>query len=189
MDNITLGITGASGATLAARIIGFLAELPNTRLSVVATANGAQVFEYETGKNLGALLQSKNAELFDSRDMFAPIASGSHPVRCMAIVPCSMGTAGKLASGVCDNLLVRAADVCLKERVPLIIAPRESPMHSIHLRNLAALSDLGAIIAPPFPAFYSRETSLDEVYDAIAGRILKCMGFENTLYKPWGNDR
>ena len=189
MDNVTLGITGASGATLAERMIAFLAEQPDIRLSVVATVNGEQVFEYETGTKLEDVLKSKNVTLFDSRDMFAPIASGSHPVRCMAVVPCSMGTAGKLAAGVCDNLLVRAADVCLKEHVPLIIAPRESPMHSVHLRNLAALSDLGAVIAPPFPAFYSRETSLGEVYDAIAGRILKCMGFENTLYKQWGNYR
>ena len=185
MDNVTLGITGASGATLAARMIDFLAAKSNVALSVVATENGAGVFEYETGESLENFLKSKNISLFDSGDMFAPIASGSHQVRCMAIVPCSMGTVGKLASGVCDNLLVRAADVCLKERVPLIIVPRESPMHSVHLRNLATLSGLGAVIAPPFPAFYAGETALEDVYNAITGRILKCMGFKNTSYTPW----
>ena len=185
MDNITLGITGASGATLAPGIVNFLAADLDINLSVVATKSGMQVFEYKMGEDLENFLRTRDIRLFDNEDMFAPIASGSHPTRCMAIVPCSMGTIGKLASGVSDNLLVRAADVCLKERIPLVLVPREMPVHSVHLRNMAELSDMGAVIAPSFPPFYSRQTDLEDVYAAITGRILKCMGVGNTLYEPW----
>jgi len=103
----------------------------------------------------------------------------------MAVVPCSMATAGKLAGGCADNLLTRAADVCLKEGARLVLAPREAPLHAVHLKNLLTLSELGAMIVPPVPAFYNRGSSIDLIVDGIVGRLLKTMGISNTLYKKW----
>jgi 4-hydroxy-3-polyprenylbenzoate decarboxylase len=99
-----------------------------------------------------------------------------------------MATAAKLAGGCADNLLTRAADVCLKEGARLILSPREAPLHAVHLKNLLTLSELGARIVPPVPAFYDRESSYALMVDSIVGRLLKAMGISNTLYKKWGMD-
>lgn len=192
MDSITVGITGASGSVLAKRLLEYLSHL-RIKLYVVITDNGRRVFEYETGEAFEEFL-SKIAENcaevieYEVSDMFAPIASGSFPVDCMAVLPCSMATAAKLATGCGDNLLTRAADVCLKEKTRLVIVPRESPVHAVHLKNLLALSELGAEILLPIPAFYTRTNTLDGIVDELVGRILKSCGFKNNLYKKWSID-
>lgn len=183
--DVIVGITGASGSVLAKVLLKNLSALVDI-CHIVATDNGAQVFEYETGLELGAFLADMpNIVRHSCHDMFAPIASGSFDAPGMAIVPCSMATVGKLANGIGDNLLLRAADVMLKERKTLVIVPRETPMHATHLCNLAKLATLGAVILPPVPAFYDRVETWDNMVNGVVGRILKQLGFTNDLYKKW----
>jgi 4-hydroxy-3-polyprenylbenzoate decarboxylase len=123
--------------------------------------------------------------LLNSRDYFTPPASGSFQHDGMVIVPCSMGTAGRIAHGISDDLLTRAADVCLKERRPLVVVPREMPMSSIMLRNLATLSDTGARVIPACPAWYHRPATLEELADTVVDRILMALGERQESAKEW----
>jgi 4-hydroxy-3-polyprenylbenzoate decarboxylase len=117
--------------------------------------------------------------------MFSSIASGRFQTDGMIIAPCSMGTLSKLSSGITDNLLIRAADVMIKEKRKLILVPRETPLNSIHLRNMLSLSDLNVTILPPMPAFYQKPKTLDEIVNHTVGRILTSLGIENYLYDEW----
>jgi 4-hydroxy-3-polyprenylbenzoate decarboxylase len=126
-----------------------------------------------------------NFRVYGNADLFAPIASGSFPVDGMVIMPCSMSTAAKIATGIGDSLLCRAAACCIKEKTPLVIVPRESPLSSIHLQNLLTLSQNGVYIMPPVPAFYDRVTDFEAMTDAIVGRVLKTAGVTNNLYTQW----
>jgi 4-hydroxy-3-polyprenylbenzoate decarboxylase len=121
-------------------------------------------------------------------DFMAPVASGSAGGDAMVIVPASMGMVGRLAAGVSNSLIERAADVTLKERRPLIVVPRETPFHTIHLRNLLTLSEAGAVVLPAMPAFYTRPRSLQDIADFIAARILDQLGIEHHLVPRWGED-
>ncbi len=114
-------------------------------------------------------------------DLKAPIASGSYPAAGMALVPASMNSIASLANGISGNLLLRAADVCLKERRPLVVVPRETPLHSIHLENMLALSRLGAVILPPDPAFYLKPTSVDDLVRYVVGKVLVSLGIDPEL--------
>ncbi len=122
---------------------------------------------------------------YPNGNMAAPIASGSRPFDAMVICPCSMSTGAKIASGISDNLITRAASVALKERRRLVIVPRETPMSSIHLRNLATLAEAGAIVLPAAPAFYGKPQKVGDLVDFIAGRVLDSLGIENRLYRRW----
>ena len=190
MNTAIVGITGASGAILAKKLLEHLARF-EIDLHVISTGHGEEVFRYETGNELDVFLTFLRGEgtkivRHGIDDMFAPVASGSFGTGgAMVIVPCSMSTAGKLANGCGDNLLVRAADVVLKERERLVIVPRESPVHEVHLQNLLTLSRLGAVIMPPMPHFYSVPKTIDEMHEGIVGRILKTMGLPNELYIKW----
>ncbi len=181
------GITGASGSRIALRMLEYLcgAGYP---LRLVASDTGRAVFRQETGFALETFLTTLGGEslvLEDNRDLFSPIASGSFPAAGMFIVPCSMSTAGRLAAGTGDTLLLRAGDVCIKEGRRLVLSPRETPLSAIHLRNLLALREAGCVICPPMPAFYNRFDSPDQLIDNLAGRILAAGGVENPLYRPW----
>lgn len=187
MKKYIVGITGASGSILSKNVIERLST-QECELNIVATDNGKKVFYYETDilfdnfleqikKNIAKVIIHQNDELF------SPIASGSYYVDCMIILPCSMVTVGKIANGVGDNLLCRAADVCLKEKIKLVIVPRETPLSAIHLKNLLTLSQSGAEIFLPVPMFYSKRQTLEEVYNDISGRILKSGGIESQYFK------
>lgn len=189
MKKYIIGITGASGSILTKRLLEFLSRT-ECELNIVITENGKKVFQYETDISFGDFINSiKGNSAYivehDNADLFAPIASGSHPIDCMIILPCSMATAGKIASCTGDSLLCRAADVCLKEKVRLVISPREMPLSAIHLKNLLTLSENGAVIVPPMPMFYAKDETPEQIYDGIVGRILKSAGVENELYKKW----
>jgi 4-hydroxy-3-polyprenylbenzoate decarboxylase len=121
------------------------------------------------------------------RDYKAPFASGSAGWHAMVVVPCSMGTAARIAHGISDTLLTRAADVMLKERRSLIVVPRETPLSAIHLENLAALARAGALILPAMPSFYGRPTTLEQAIDTVIARILDHLGLEHDLVKRWGD--
>jgi 4-hydroxy-3-polyprenylbenzoate decarboxylase len=180
MGRYVLGVTGASGAVYAARLLAHLKALGHEVL-FVATESGRKVCAYEGFPDL-----DKQADrAFDNRDFFASIASGSFVHQGMAVIPCSMGTLGKLAHGIGDTLLTRAADVCLKERRRLVIVPRETPMSALHLRNQAQLSDLGAVILPASPAFYHRPESLEDLVDTVLSRVLDHLGIEHSVGRRW----
>lgn len=187
MDTWILGITGASGSRIALRIMEYLCA-QGIRLHVVASDSGRAVFRQETGIALEAFLTalgSGGLYLHDNRNLSASIASGSAPAKGMFVVPCSMATAGRLAAGAGDSLLCRAADVCMKEGRRLVLCPRESPLSEIHLRNLLTLRRAGCVICPPMPAFYSRFSTMEEMVDGLAGRVLAAGGIDNDLYKRW----
>lgn len=190
MNKYIIGITGASGSVLTKRLLEYLAQI-ECELNIVATENGEKVFRYETDTELSEFAKrfsessASRLVLHSDGDLFAQIASGSYTVDSMLILPCSMSTIGKIANGTGGGLLVRAADVCIKEKTRLVICPRETPFNSIHLKNMLTLSENGVTIVPPMPMFYTKSESLDDVYDGIVGRILKSAGIENRLYKKW----
>ncbi|MEA2553143.1 MAG: flavin prenyltransferase [Fimbriimonadaceae bacterium] len=190
---LVVGITGASGAIYAQRFLIQAAKhyseifliLSDQALQVAATELGVAPKRegFTTREWLGEELP--NVKLLDSKNYFTPPASGSFRHDGMVIVPCSMGTAGRIANGISDDLLTRAADVCLKESRKLIVVPREMPMNVIMLRNLTTLAEAGAIVLPACPAWYSRPQSLEELADTVVARILQNLGIEQSLHKQW----
>ena len=181
---VVVGITGASGSVLAAAVIDRLLSID---VPVVATASSAarMVWREEMEESFGAALErwdSAGAFTFHPvGELRAPIASGTFPTLGMVIVPCSMATVAAVAHGLADNLVRRAADVCIKERRPLVIVPRESPLSTIHLRNLTELAQLGATILPPEPAFYLRQRTIDDLVDFVAQRAVAALGVTDAL--------
>ena len=179
-----VGITGASGAVLARSTIDRLLTMDH---QVIATASSAarMVWREEVEESFGAALErwadSGLFRYFPVGDLAAPLASGTFPTLGMAVVPCSMGTAAAIASGLSDNLIRRAADVCIKERRPLVLVPREAPLNAIHLENMASLARLGVTILPPLPAFYLKQNSVDEVVDFTVERTLLALGLIDAL--------
>lgn len=186
MKNIIIGITGASGSLYAKKTIEAFVE-KKCHLTIVASKTGEKVFEYETGERLEEFVNqfSSHVHLEDNSNLFASIASGSHLCDGMAIVPCSMSTLGELASGITPSLLTRAADVCLKQKRNLVIMPRETPLTSIHLKNMLTLSDCGATILPAMPGFYQHPKTITDLTAFMAGKVLECFQVEHQLYECW----
>lgn len=180
MGPFIIGITGASGAIYAHRLIRHLKEL-DAEVQVVATEHGKQVVGYE-GQD--ALFDLAN-KVYRNDDLFAEIASGTFRHSGMVILPCSMATLGKIANGIGDNLLARAADVCLKERRKLIVVPRETPMHAVHFQNQKILSDLGAVVLPANPAFYLKPETIEDLVDTVLARVLDHLGLDHPVSKRW----
>lgn len=194
---IAVAITGASGALYAVRTLAALLER-GCHLEIVASDYGRRLLRDELGdaaaiERIGEYLQSRYGEvvrsgsfvLLSNRDLGATIASGSHDCEAMVIVPCSMKTLAGVAHGLSRNLVERAADVMLKERRRLVMVPRETPMSLPQLRNLLACGEAGAIILPAMPAFYQMPSSLDDLADFMAGKILSALGFSHELYPAW----
>ena len=200
MGRFILGISGASGAPYARRVLQALCDSLH-QIDIVVTPSGAKVLEVEedvaiqgSGREaIDALadwverdLSSRaGLVLHDWRNVGADIASGSCAVDGMVVVPCSGGTMARIAHGVSQGLLERAADVCLKERRRLVLVPRETPLSLIHLRNMTAVTEAGAIVLPASPGFYHRPQSVQDLVDAVAGRILHHLGAGSELMKAW----
>lgn len=184
MARFVLGVTGASGSVYARRTAMYLKQFGHS-VTLIATAPGKEVVEYEGEAALFGLCD----EICNVDDFFAPCASGSSDYAGMAVVPCSMGTLGRIAAGTSDNLLVRTADVCLKERRPLVIVPREMPYNLIHIENMATVTRAGAIVIPASPQFYSRPKTIDDLVDTVVAKVLKHLGMPAELLKeivkPW----
>ena len=189
---VVVGITGASGSLLARAAIDVLLDMG---VPVIASASSAarMVWREEMDESFGAALErwadSGEFTHYASGDLAAPIASGTFPVRGMAIVPCSMATAAAVAHGFADNLIRRAADVTLKERRPLVMVPRESPLSALHLENLATAARLGAAVIPPEPAFYLEQETMGDVAAFVTQRVLLALGVIDALpeamqYRP-----
>jgi 4-hydroxy-3-polyprenylbenzoate decarboxylase len=196
-SRVALGITGASGALYAVRTLAALLAA-EVRVDLVVSDFGRRLLADELGPDaavdrLGSYLTARYGVAFASdalavhrnRDVGAAIASGTSPCQAMVIVPCSMKTLAGVAHGLSRNLIERAADVALKERRPLVIVPRETPMSLPQLRNMVLCAEAGAHMLPAMPAFYQRPDTLDDLADFIAGKIVSCLGFEQDLFPAW----
>ncbi len=153
-------------------------------MALVVSEGARAVLREECGID-PATLSAKASRAFDDHDLAAPIASGSVPTRGMAIVPASMNTVAKVALGLGDSLLLRAAQVHLKERRPLVVVPRETPISAVHLRHLATLAELGVVVLPASPPYYTHPTSVQDQTDYLAGKVLDQFGVPHALYRPW----
>ena len=199
MSVYAVALTGGSGAPYALRLLQVMMA-GGHEVHVVVSAAGETVLQIECGVKLGKTPREKAAALatvietpdatrlrvFAPDNLAAPISSGSFPCAGMVIVPCSTGTLGRVANGISSNLIERAADVMLKERRPLVVVPRETPLNEIHLRNMLALRQAGADILPAMPAFYHKPRHISDLIDMIVGRVLDRLGVENTLFHRWG---
>jgi 4-hydroxy-3-polyprenylbenzoate decarboxylase len=184
---VIVGITGASGALYGLRLLDLLSRL-DRETHLIVTRPGAAVLEQETGLTLSQV--SKQATRYwEVDDLFGHPASGSFRTAGMVIAPCSMRTLSAVACSQSSNLLERAADVTLKERRPLVLMVRETPLHPGHLRLMLQAAEAGAIIMPPVPAFYHRPDSLAEVVHHTAARALDLLGLEHDLLQRWGEPR
>jgi len=184
MIRIIVGITGASGAIYGVRALAALQNL-GVETHLVVTPAGITTLRQELDMEMEAL-RTLAACVYDAQDFGAPIASGSFVTQGMLVAPCSIKTLSAIAHSYADNLLVRAADVALKEGRPLLLAVRETPLHLGHLRLMVQAAENGAIIFPPVPAFYDHPTTLEEVVERTVGRMLARLGIANDLFAPWG---
>lgn len=200
---IVVGITGASGSVLGFRLIEELIRLEQP-VELVMTEKSYQVIFEETGLKIAGQDKAANVirhlgmpeeriaqlKVFENNRLDAPPSSGTHLTQGMVIIPCSMGTLGRVANGITDNLVARSADVTLKEHRKLIIVPRESPLNQIHLRNLTTLSQCGVVIIPPMLSFYLPDFgTIQGQIDYTVGKVLDQLGFEHDLYTRWGNQK
>ena len=189
---VIVGVTGASGAVMAKGLVDALLRR-EAEVALVCSSGGRLVWAEEMGRSYAAQIaewhESPHFTEYAIGDLRAPIASGSYPTRGMAVVPCSMNSLSAIAHGRADNLLLRAADVCLKERRALVVTPRETPLHSGHIENMLRVSRLGAVVLPPEPPFYLRPRTIEEVVDFVVDRVLVALGVEDALedthqYRP-----
>jgi len=181
-----MGITGASGAPYARTLLQSL-PVHEVCVHLVTSSAGRLVYELETGQAIERELP-QNAKLYSEKDFTAPFASGSFPTMGMVIVPCSMGSLGAIANGISQNLIHRAADVCLKEKRPLVIVPRETPLNTIHLKNMLSLAEAGATILPPMPGFYHLPQTKDDLVNFVVARIMDQFKIPHSLTAPWNPD-
>jgi 4-hydroxy-3-polyprenylbenzoate decarboxylase len=197
-QRITLAFTGASGMPYGLRLLECLLQADRTVWLLISQAAHI-VASHECDFTLPAQPRAAQAQLsarygakpgrlrvFGREDWLAPVASGSNPADAMVICPCSMGTLAAIAQGLADNLIERAADVMLKERRPLILVPRETPLSTLHLENMLRLSRAGAVIVPPAPGFYTRPQSVADMVDFVVARVLDQLQIPNELIPRWG---
>jgi 4-hydroxy-3-polyprenylbenzoate decarboxylase len=178
-----VAITGASGVVYGRRLLEVLREKKVETYLIVSKA-AEKVVEHEL-KQTKKDLEKLAAHTYDEDDLSAPFMSGSFQTDGMVIVPCTMKTLAGIASGYADNLILRAADVTIKEHRRLVIVPRETPLSVIHLRNMLTLAELGVSVVPAMPAYYHNPMRIDDLVDFVVGKVLDCLGVEHTLYRRW----
>ena len=193
-QRILVGITGASGSIYAERLLQVLtAKLE--RVYLIVTDSGRQVVDHELRKSetdfsLRKILVDKKhprVRIFANDDFFAPVASGSNAPDVAIIIPCSMGTLGRVSHGFSSTLLERVCDVVLKQKKRLILVPRETPLNSLHLHNMVRLSDAGAWLVPASPAFYHRPRTMVDLVDFVVSRVLDCFDFPHDISRRWNS--
>lgn len=183
---VVVGISGASGAPIALRLLRFLREA-NLPAALAVSTGGRRVLQEEADLDVASLGQLCDRVYADD-DLAAPIASGSQPSRGMVVVPCSANTVARLALGLTDTLICRAVHVHLKERRPVIIVPRETPLPTLMLRHLTTLSELGVVVLIASPAYYLRPRTMEETTDFLVGKILDHLAIPHDLYRPWRSE-
>ena len=185
-DRLIIGISGASGVAYGFRALQLLRNA-GVETHLVMTRTAELTLAYETTLKV-ADVRAAAMCVHEIDDMSAPISSGSYPTSGMIVAPCSIRSMSEIATGVTSNLLTRAADVTLKERRRLVLMIRESPLHTGHLRTMTALSEMGAIIAPPVPAFYAKPQTLEDMIDFTVGRVLDLFAIDGPPLRRWGED-
>ncbi len=183
-DEVIIGISGASGVQYGIRLLETLKSMKEFETHLIMSESAKQLIKIETDFSIHDIEQLGD-HVYGDYDFTAPIASGSHRSRGMIVAPCSMKTLASIAIGMSDTLISRAADVCLKERRPLVLMVRETPLNLVHIENMRRAVRAGAHMLPASPAFYSRPESLDDIINFMAGRALDLLGIEHNLYKRW----
>ncbi|MSO92234.1 MAG: UbiX family flavin prenyltransferase [Rhodospirillales bacterium] len=183
-ERLIVGISGASGVIYGIRALEAL-QKAQVEVHLVVSKSAEMTLAYESEVKLADLKALAHTS-YPAQDVGAAISSGSFKTAGMLIAPCSIRTMSEIATGVTSSLLTRAADVTLKERRRLVLMVRESPLHAGHLRTMAALAEMGAIIAPPVPAFYNKPRTVDDIVDHSVGRALDLFGIDVGLVKRWG---
>lgn len=180
---ITVAITGASGSIYAKLFLDFLAQQKNIEVGIVMSDNAKTVWQHELSND--AYRDYSQFTFYDKHDFLAPFASGSAQYDTMVIIPCSMGTIGRIANGISNDLTTRAADVVLKERRKLVLVARETPYNLIHINNMKLITEAGGIICPATPSYYSKPTTIEEVAKTVVDRVIDLVGLKNNAYR-WG---
>ncbi|HUW65959.1 MAG TPA: UbiX family flavin prenyltransferase [Spirochaetia bacterium] len=186
MTRIVVGISGASGAIYGIRLLETLSACPEIETHLVVSEAAGRTIRLETAYSVEQVGRLAH-RVYDNSDIGAAVASGSFRTDGMVVVPCSMKTVSAIANSYNDNLLVRAADVTLKERRKLVVVPRETPLHAGHLKLLVAVAELGAVVLPPMPAFYHLPVTLDDIVNQTVGKILDQFAIEHDLFRRWGD--
>ncbi|MFH1237187.1 MAG: UbiX family flavin prenyltransferase [Candidatus Aenigmatarchaeota archaeon] len=182
-ERIIVGISGSSCAILGVRFLETAKKLGlETHLVISETAE--KIIEHETGLKVGDV-KKLASKVYGYRDLFAPIASGSFQTKGMVIIPCSMKTLAGVASGYSDNLMLRAADVCLKERRKLVLVARETPLSLIHIENMKRVTLAGGVILPPVMTLYAKRKNIEDLTNHVIGKTLDALGINNDAYKRW----
>ena len=184
MKRIVVGISGATGAIYGVRTLEILSEDPEVEVHLILTDSGALTIREETRWNVEQV-KTLADRVYETGDIGAAIASGSFRTEGMIIAPCSIKSMSMIANSMNANLLIRAADVTLKERKKLILMVRDTPLHLGHLRLMASLAEMGALINPPMPAFYNKPKTIDDIVNHTVGRALDQFGIGNDLFKAW----
>ncbi|HEY3685269.1 MAG TPA: UbiX family flavin prenyltransferase [Streptosporangiaceae bacterium] len=182
---IVVGITGASAPHYGIALLRRLRVIDDIETHLVVSAGARRTIAVETDLTVAGVTTLADVS-YSPGDLAAPIASGSFPVDAMAVAPCSMRTLAAVAHGLSDNLLTRAADVALKERRKLVLVTRETPLSLIHLRNMTAVTEAGATVMPPVPAFYHAPVTVDDLIAHTTGRLLDTLDIPNTTFTRWG---
>ena len=188
MIRLVVGLTGATGAIYGIRLLDVLRAYADVQTHLVVSAPGKRTIVEETAYSVKDV-EALATHHYDNRDIGAPIASGSFRTGGMVIAPCSVKTAGAIASCHADSLIARAADVTLKEGRPLVLLLRETPLHVGHLRCMLALAEMGAVLLPPMPAFYNRPNDIDDIVNHTIARVLDRFGLPQTLVAEWQGTR
>lgn len=186
MKRIIVGITGASGSIYGVRTLRALRECGGIEAHLVMSAQARRTLEIETDLRPADVLQLADV-VHEPDDVAASISSGSFRTDGMIVIPCSVKSATSIAYSRNDNLIARAADVCLKEKRRLVIVIRETPLHLGHLRALTQLAEMGAVVLPPVPGFYAKPQSIDDIVDHTVGKALDLLGVDHALFRRWGD--
>lgn len=185
MRRLVVGLAGASGVAYGIRILEVLRDMPDIETHLVISGGAQRTIELETDVEPGHV-EGLADQVYDLRDVAASLSSGSFRTMGMVVVPCSMKTLSGIANSYSDNLLMRAADVTLKERRPLVLLTRETPLHLGHARLMVQAIEIGAIVMPPVPALYHRPKTIEDIIDHSVSRVLDLFGIENELVTRWG---
>ncbi|MCD7980705.1 MAG: UbiX family flavin prenyltransferase [Clostridiales bacterium] len=184
MKRLIIGISGASGIPIAVSVLRALHELPDWTSCLVISKGGERTIEMETDFTVDEIAALAD-EIYDNTNVGASIASGTYRTEGMIVVPCSMKTVSGIANGYSDTLLLRAADVVIKERRRLLLVARETPLSTIHLRNMLTLSQMGVIIMPPMQTYYNHPESVSDMTDHMTGKILDVFGIDYSRFRRW----
>ncbi len=180
---VIVGITGASGSVYGIRLLEALKK-KGADVIIIPSKTGLDILRVETGKGMQEL--SSYGKLLDNQDLMAPIASGSRPFDAMVVAPCSMKTLACVANGLASSLMLRAAEVALKERRKLVLVTRETPLSLIDIKNMEMVTLAGGVVLPACPGFYHSPKTVEELIDHVVGKVLDQIGIENSLFKRWG---